>query len=84
MKPILKLFLGAVLTATIMSCGNNSYKQQLQSDTLSARQSPPLEQPKTVGDISISRRDTGKTENIIFLVKNITEPSLDRSKILWT
>ncbi|PQJ10517.1 hypothetical protein CJD36_011110 [Flavipsychrobacter stenotrophus] len=31
-------------------------------------------------DIVISHKDTGKTANVLFLVKNIVEPPLDRSK----
>jgi archaellum component FlaG (FlaF/FlaG flagellin family) len=69
-----------LLTATILSsCSNNS---QTKTETVTEEpkvevvQEPVKEVPK---DIEITKKDTAKTDELIFLVKNTNEPSIDRS-----
>jgi len=79
MKKIYLLIAAAIITA---SCSDNKETKTTPSDTFPPPPaSPPStdENVKVPDEVTLSKKDTGKTEKIIFLVKNITEPAIDRS-----
>jgi preprotein translocase subunit Sec63 len=78
-----KVFL---MTATIAvalilnSCSNNKGNETKEATEVPATEpvatAPVKQVPK---DIEITKKDTAKTEELIFIVKNINEPEIDRS-----
>ena len=73
---------------TLTACGGNKEVKSALADTPPPPSMPasPSDSPSTTSknlkapdDAIVSIKDTGKTDKIIFLVKNISEPSIDRS-----
>ena len=68
----------AMATAVMLyGCSGNSTKTEDVKKTAQTENPPPPIQ-KAPDDIILSRTDTGKTDKIVFLVKNTTEPTIDR------
>ena len=78
-----KLILTATLVALIFSsCSNNKSSDKTEVADTTTKQKvvtePVKEAPK---DVVITKKDTAKTEKIIFVVKNVMEPTINRNLV---
>src|ERR1044071_4354182 len=62
----------------LSSCSNTAENKTSVSTILDTAKSEPVQ--KTPEEILLTKKDTVKTDELTFLVKNITEPEIDRSK----
>ena len=68
----------SIVITALSSCSSGSQKAENQTDTLAVEPTQPSI-PARPTDIIISKNDTGKAEAISFMVKNTSEPTIDRS-----
>lgn len=76
------LFAGILL---LNSCTNKP-SEQANSNNLSTTHQlrPETSTPETAvapADVTITKADTGKSKSLIFLIKNVTEPTIDRQLV---
>jgi len=77
-----KVTLAATIVASVIlsSCSNNKSNENttaaVETPVAETKTEPVKEVPK---DVEITKKDTAKTDELIFFVKNINEPNIDRS-----
>ena len=82
---LLKISLGFIIVISLAACGGEKKKDKSAIDTTSSElNKPKKETPKKTFNVStvakeIAKKDTGKTDKIFFIVKNVTIPPIDRS-----
>jgi len=70
------------IAVMLYGCSGNSENKTTQTEVppqTTPATSTVLKVQKVPNDIILSKKDTGKTDKIMFLVKNIAEPTIDRN-----